>query len=253
VTFKPLRRQLDVSDFDRLTQYIEALQPDYLINCTGFTAVDLAEDEVDAAYLMNAKLPSLLADCCQKNRIKFIHFSTDYVFNGNGEKPYTVHEPTSPINQYGLSKRAGEAEIQQKGGDYLILRTAWLYAPWGKNFFNFIRRSDAKGIQIVDSQIGSPTSALSLADFVVHILNSGQWQTGIYHFTNKDAMSWFAFAKAIKSSLNLNVALQPVAEYATKAARPAYSVLDTAATETDFDYTIASFEQALTEIVDWKD
>jgi len=250
--FTPKKDDLNLTDAKQVEHYIKATKPDYLINCAAYTAVDNAEKNKQDAFSINGEAVRKVADICADCGIKLIHFSTDYVFDGENENAYLPQDHTAPINLYGTSKLAGEQAVQDSGAQYLILRISWLYAPWDKNFFNFIRRTKSNTIQIVDSQIGNPTSVLSVADFIRHLIDHNIYQQGIYHFANQGAMSWYAFAKAIKHALNLPLQIRPTANYPTVASRPKNSRLNCSETQNDFNYKIPDQKAALAEVIAWE-
>jgi dTDP-4-dehydrorhamnose reductase len=242
-------KDLDITCSFQLDQKIKHLRPDYIINCAAYTAVDLAENEQDKAYKINALAIQKMAQIAKQYNATLIHFSTDYVFNGTATTAYLPSQETDPINVYGASKLAGEKAITQIGCNHYIFRISWLYAAHGKNFFKWVAGTDMKELSIVDSQTGSPTSALDLADFIKHLIQNDPKNYGIYHFTNQGAMTWFDFATAINKKLELGKKIHPVAEFKTAAKRPAYSVMDCSSLQNIFDYTIPSIEEGLDRVL----
>ena len=243
-----LRKRLDITDYSSTNRLIQAAQPDFVINCAAYTAVDKAEEEPEQCMKVNAEAVRNLADTCAQTGSKLIHFSTDYVFNGEKESPYKTDDKTDPLNMYGRSKELSEEYIQGSGADYMILRTSWLYAPWGKNFMRFLLESQKEEIGVVDNQYGNPTSVLSIADFIAHILVNECWQKGIYHYADRGDMSWYAFAKAIKTTFNLKKTIQSVDSFPSKAVRPTNSRLDCSLTEQMFNYKIPEVLSALERV-----
>ncbi|MDD9933368.1 MAG: dTDP-4-dehydrorhamnose reductase [Myxococcales bacterium] len=199
-----------------------------VINCSAYTDVDGAESAIDAAMALNAEAPGRMAARCAELGARYVDFGTDYVFNGKGEAPYPVDGEHNPCNAYGRSKAAGEKAIAAAGGKHLIVRTSWLYAPWGKNFVLTIaklaRENDT--IQVVDDQRGRPTSAIYLAQRALQLLDAGA--TGIYHGTDGGECTWFDFASAIVEGLRIDCKVEACGShrYPRPAVRPAYSVLD---------------------------
>jgi dTDP-4-dehydrorhamnose reductase len=242
-------KDLDITCSFQLDQKIKHLRPDYIINCAAYTAVDLAENEQDKAYKINALAIQKMAQIAKQYNATLIHFSTDYVFNGTATTAYLPSQETDPINVYGASKLAGEKAITQIGCNHYIFRISWLYAAHGKNFFKWVAGTDMKELSIVDSQTGSPTSALDLADFIKHLIQNDPKNYGIYHFTNQGAMTWFDFATAINKKLELGKKIHPVAEFKTAAKRPAYSVMDCSSLQNILDYTIPSIEEGLDRVL----
>ncbi|AGC76569.1 DTDP-4-dehydrorhamnose reductase [Nonlabens dokdonensis DSW-6] len=242
-------KELDITCSFQLDQKIKNIQPDYIINCAAYTAVDLAESEQEKAFKINAIAVQKMAQIAKQYNATLIHFSTDYVFNGEATVSYLTDQKTDPINVYGASKLAGEKAITQIDGKHYIFRISWLYAPHGKNFFRWVAETDMKELNIVDSQTGSPTSALDVATFIKEVIENDPATYGIYNFTNQGEMTWYAFAKAINQKLGLSKMIQPVAEFKTAAKRPFYSVMNCEKTERVFDYQIPSIEKGLHEVV----
>ncbi|MDP5077815.1 MAG: dTDP-4-dehydrorhamnose reductase, partial [Nonlabens sp.] len=228
---------------------VATFKPDYIINCAAYTAVDSAESNKERAYAINATAVEKLAQIANQFGATLIHFSTDYVFDGNATTPYRVNYPTAPINVYGASKLAGEEAIRRTGSAHYIFRVSWLFAPHGKNFFRWVAETDMEELNIVDSQTGSPTSALDVAAFIKHLIKNDPAVYGTYHFTNTGSCTWFAFAKAINDKLSLNKKINPVASFKTAASRPTYSVMDCSETEKTFDYKIPSIEDGLEHVI----
>lgn len=229
---------LDLSRTGDIAPLVERVAPDIVVNAAAYTAVDRAEQERELAFRVNAEAPSALAAACANAGIPLVHYSTDYVFNGRGTRPYREDDPTDPLGVYGQSKRAGEEAIQSAGGDHLILRTAWVYAAHGHNFMRTMLRlaADRDRLRVVDDQVGSPTPAAWIADATARLLSRAAMPRGIVHLTTAGATSWHGFAEAIFEegvrrgaiARRPHVTPIPTADYPTPAARPAYSVLDTA-------------------------
>lgn len=247
---------LDITDAEQVNKYIKENYISIVINCAAYTNVDEAEDNAELAEKINAIGPKNLAEACKEHGAVLIHISTDYVFNGGGNKPYTPKDNCSPIGEYGKSKFLGELHIVNSECKYLIFRTSWLYSPFGKNFVKGMADRLIKGqhLKVVDDQIGRPTSALSLAAFLYHIIedfdsnNRYLYQTGIYHFADRDTCTWFdltcEIAKILKKKKLINeytVERCSSVEYKTKATRPPYSVLDTSSTEDTFEVKLTSW------------
>jgi dTDP-4-dehydrorhamnose reductase len=233
----------EIADFDQpdaLPALIARIAPQAVVNAAAYTAVDRAETDRDAAFRANADAPAAIAQACAAAGIPLIHYSTDYVFDGTGTRPYREDDPTSPLGAYGESKRAGEEAIQASGVRHAILRTAWVYAAHGKNFMRTMLRLAAERdeLQVVADQIGSPTSADLIAEITVPVLQAmihdPQHSFGIRHLTAFEQTSWHGFASAIveRAHAQGQLARRPVvtaittADYPTPARRPAYSVLD---------------------------
>ncbi|WP_124979080.1 dTDP-4-dehydrorhamnose reductase [Nonlabens xiamenensis] len=244
------RSDLDISCADQLHTKLFQLQPDYIINCAAYTAVDLAEEEIEKAFMLNGLAVEKLAQISQQLSATLIHFSTDYVFDGKASNPYRPDDETAPINVYGASKLRGEQSMRKTNGKYYIFRISWLYAPHGKNFFKWVATTDQTDLKVVNTQTGCPTSALDVADFIGHVINQDPEAYGTYHFANKGVMTWYDFAVAINKELQLKRNISPVAEFKTAAKRPKYSVMDTKATEKTFGYTIPEVTVSLKTVAD---
>lgn len=224
------RKELPLDDVAVLAAQVNYFQPQYIINCAAYTAVDKAESEKETAYAINADAAAVLAKYCTENNARLLHISTDYVFDGNASVPYKEDAVTNPVTVYGNSKLKGEQLIQEYNRDAIIIRTAWVYAAWGKNFVNTMLRlmKEKEQVSVVNDQVGSPTYAVDLANAVMYIIASQNWQPGIYHFSNEGEISWFDFAVAIKELSRSQCSVNPIKSdaYPTPAKRPAYSVLD---------------------------
>lgn len=209
----------------------------WCVNCAAYTAVDLAEMEVDACWMANSYGPSLLAKACATVNIRLIHLSTDFVFDGTKGSPYVENDDVAPIGVYARSKAQGESNVMEAGGRPLVFRTSWLFGKYGKNFPRTIVRAhrDGKSLRVVNDQVGTPTSAEELARVIVQAIQ-GDLATGIYHAAGPDVMSWFDLAQmsllAHHAANNIDLPadwnLTPCTseEWPTAATRPPYSALD---------------------------
>jgi len=204
-----------------------------VINCSAFTDVDGAETRESEADAVNATGVANLAARCRAVSATLLHYSTDYVFEGQATRPYPVDEPRRPQNAYGRSKARGEELLEQSGCEYLSIRTSWLYAPWGKNFVDTMAKLGAERplLRVVNDQRGRPTSAQYLAERSLSLLEKNA--RGHYHVTDGGECTWFEFAQAIVSATGGSAKVEPTtsAEFARPAVRPAYSVLDLSRTE----------------------
>ena len=204
-----------------------------LVNCAAFTNVDAAEANEAAAIRGNATAPGLLAAACAAAGIPLLHFSTDYVFDGKAGKPYQADAPMQPLGAYGRTKAAGELAIRDSGARHIIVRTSWLYAPWGNNFVRTMAKltRDKPSLKVVHDQRGRPTSAEHLAATSLRLLDGGA--TGTFHATDGGECTWYEFTVAIAQALGRTCAIEPcaTAEFPRPAPRPAYSVLDLGKTE----------------------
>ncbi|KQC34477.1 dTDP-4-dehydrorhamnose reductase [Nonlabens sp. YIK11] len=244
------RSELDITCYSTVRQKLYQYKPDYIINCAAYTAVDQAEVEPETAYKINASAVGMLASMAKQIDATLIHFSTDYVFNGSSKTPYKPDDPVNPINTYGRSKWLGERAIVSSGVKHYILRTSWLYAPHGKNFFRWVMENDQEEMKVVDTQVGCPTSAIDVADFIRHLINTDPERYGTYYFCNKGSMTWYAFAKAISEKAGLQKKISRVKTFPSLAERPEYSVLDCSNILSVFDYQISIQEGAMNKVLD---
>lgn len=228
----PSLSQLDLTKPDSISSSLTA-QYQLVINAAAYTDVDGAEEHEQLAHDINALGPSHLAQRCQETGATLLHFSTDYVFNGHATTPYTVMQPLDPINAYGRTKAEGERMIEAAGCNALIVRTSWLYAPWGKNFVLTMAKlgRDRDALNVVNDQRGRPTSAEHLANASMRLID--QNTTGIFHVTDGGECTWFDFASHIIGRVNSQCTVHPCTTdaFPRPAKRPAYSVLDLTETE----------------------
>jgi dTDP-4-dehydrorhamnose reductase len=238
------RGALDLSRPDAIAAALDRLAPDLIVNPAAYTAVDRAEDERDAAFRANAEAPGAIARWAAARRIPLVHFSTDYVFDGSGQRPWREDDPTGPLSIYGASKLAGEAAIRAAGGPHLIVRTSWVYAAKGTNFLRTITRlaREREELRIVADQIGAPTTARVIADVVAAVIRENAAALpdafaragGLVHVATSGATSWHGFATAIVEGLRargVKLAVERVVpirteDYPVKATRPRNSRLD---------------------------
>ena len=221
------RDELDIVDIDNVNEFILSSKPDVVINCAAHTAVDLCETDIENAYKINAIGPRNLAIACEKVNAKFVQVSTDYVFDGNIDRPYREDDNTCPNSIYGSSKLMGENFTKEFCSRHFIVRTAWLYGD-GNNFVRtMLKLSETnKEINVVNDQFGSPTSAVDLAKAIIELIHTEHY--GTYHGTCEGKCSWYDFAQKIFEISNIDIKVNPVTseEYKRPAPRPAYSVLD---------------------------
>lgn len=223
---------LDITDEAAVEQMVGRNAIQVIVNCVAYTAVDAAEDDETTAARLNADAVGILARIAKRHGARMVHVSTDYVFDGNGCIPYTEDMPTCPQSAYGRTKLDGERLlIDTLGEDAIILRTAWLYSPYGKNFVKtMLTLGQTKpALKVVFDQVGSPTCARDLARAIVTAITAGEWHPGIYHYSNEGVISWYDFTLAIHRIAGITACdVQPCHsdEFPAKAHRPAYSVLD---------------------------
>jgi dTDP-4-dehydrorhamnose reductase len=212
-----------VSNFNRI-------QPDIVINCAAYTAVDKAEQEPEIANAINHLAIKTVAKLCAASGTQLIHVSTDYVFDGSSPIAYTENDKPNPKSVYGQTKLAGEIACIKECPESIIIRTAWVYSEFGNNFVKTMLRlmSERDTLSVVNDQIGSPTYAADLAQVILTILDSTKWEAGIYHYSNEGEISWFDFANDIKEigGKKCEIIGIPASNYPTPAERPAFSLLD---------------------------
>lgn len=247
------KSDMPVNQFEMVRHIFNTLKPAYCINCAAYTAVDKAEEEKDLAFEINGEAVGVLAAVCLEHETKFIHISTDYVFDGKGDKPYLESDETSPVNAYGASKLKGEEEAFKCNPDSLIIRTSWVYSEFGKNFVKTMLRlmADKNSISVVNDQVGSPTYAADLADAILQIILYPEWKPGIYHFSNEGVITWFDFANAIKDIARTNTAIHPIstAEFPTPAKRPAYSFFNKQKIQDAFGINLKDWKASLASCI----
>ena len=223
------KSELDITKIESINKVFENEKFDFCINCAAYTNVEQAEKTPEICYSVNAEGVKNLAMVCKVNGVKLIHISTDYVFDGKKPEGYLPSDQTNPINQYGRSKLKGELYVKELMQNYLIIRTSWLYSEYGHNFYKSILEKAQKGetLYVTDDQIGCPTDANHLASYVLNCLQKEHWITGIEHFTDKKAMTWFDFAVSIlkKHDLDGHVRIVKDKNYRSFAERPKNSIL----------------------------
>lgn len=227
--FKP-SRELDITKPKELEKFFQKENYDYCINCAAYTNVERAEKHPEEAFKVNAEGVKNLAEVCKTHKTTLVHISTDYVFDGEKQTPYTVEDKTNPINQYGKSKLKGEEYIRQIWDNHYIIRTSWLYSKkYGHNFYRTILKKALAGEQlhITDDQKGRPTNTEALARFILAEIVLGKRPFGIYHFSDGKPMTWYEFAQYIldENGLADKVNLVLDTNYRTFAKRPKNSVL----------------------------
>lgn len=243
---------LDITDKSALSLISQSEHVDLFVNCAAYTNVDAAEDDIDMAQMLNVRAVRNLAEVAVERNVTLIHISTDYVFSGNLCRPLKENDEPNPCSVYGATKLAGENEVLRSGVKSLIIRTSWMYSPFGKNFvktMSFLMDSKPQ-IRVVNDAIGTPTYAFDLASLILKIIDEGLYdRTGIYHFSNEGVASWYDFAEAIARLRGYAGSVLPVAgsEYPSRARRPAYSVLDKTLVKKTFGITIPYWMDSLEE------
>ncbi|RRU04752.1 dTDP-4-dehydrorhamnose reductase [Stenotrophomonas maltophilia] len=252
----------ETADFgqpESLPALLDRLQPSVVVNAAAYTAVDRAEQDVEAAFAANAQAPGMIARWCAAHGVPFVHYSTDYVFDGQGTAPYREDEPTAPLGVYGTSKRDGEDAVRAAGGRHLIFRTAWVYASHGANFLRTMLRVGAERdqLRVVADQVGTPTPAALIADVTAQALRHPGQLSGTWHLTASGQTSWHGFAEAIFAEALVTGVLAkvpaveaiPSSEYPTPAKRPAWSVLDNRKLQQDFSIVLPSWQDGLKRVM----
>jgi dTDP-4-dehydrorhamnose reductase len=261
------RKEVNLAVEDQVRGMVRDTAPNFILNAAAYTAVDCAESEPELAMAINAQAPRILAEEAARRNILFVHYSTDYVFDGTKQGPWFESDKPNPLNVYGASKLAGEQAIQEVGSKYLIFRTSWVYGPHGKNFLLTMLRlgQERDQINIVDDQIGAPTSSIELANATRTIVDgvaSGRYGepaawTGIYHMTCRESTSWCGFARAIFAATTRlrdgrQPAVTPIAttSYPTPARRPLNSVLSNHKLGHSFRVQLAPWDAGLRYVLE---
>jgi len=250
---------LDITDENAVQQIIKDHDIHMVVNCVAYTAVDAAEDDEPTAARLNADAVGVLARAARGHGARMVHVSTDYVFDGQGCIPYNEEMPTCPMSAYGRTKLEGERVLlETMDGDAVILRTAWLYSPYGKNFVKTMLSlgKSKPALKVVFDQVGSPTCARDLARAIVTVITADQWHPGIYHYSNEGVISWYDFTMAIHRIAGITGCdVQPCHsdEFPARAHRPAYSVLDKTKFKTTFGvqvpYWLDSLEATINQLL----
>jgi dTDP-4-dehydrorhamnose reductase len=257
------KSELNIGQNESVQSFFALHRPDFCINCAAYTAVDKAETEKENAFLINGKAPGVLAASAKKYNCRFIHISTDYVFDGNATSPYKEDTATNPQSVYGASKLDGEKRVMQENADSIIIRTSWVYSEYGKNFVKTMIKlmSERSEINVVNDQIGSPTYAADLAYVILQIIETflsadSRLSTpdsfyGVYHFSNSGVISWYDFAVAIKDLTKSSCKINPIStsQYPTPAKRPAYSVLDKTKIQQTFGVKFYDWKESLARCI----
>jgi len=260
------REECDLEDASQVEPVIERVQPDIVVNAAAYTAVDLAEQQEEAAFKVNGDAVRTMAQALAKRSIPLIHVSTDYVFDGKGTKPYREEDAVSPLGVYGNSKLAGEVAVRQVHKQHLIVRTSWVYSQFGKNFvktmLNLMAQRDE--VRIVDDQTGCPTSAHDLAKAILELCGAATSaefdKFGTYHLTSDQEMTWFEFGKSIHKIVlqewgedwkGKGCVVLPInsSEFPTAAKRPEYSVLSCRLINDTFGIKLPNVEDSLTAVI----
>ena len=249
------RGELDLSQEESIASYLNNNKFDIIINCAAYTAVDKAEEEQELANQVNYLAVKQLAEITNKQQAKLMHISTDYVFDGESERPYIETDETNPINIYGKTKLAGEKAIQAiMPTNAIIIRTSWVYSEYGNNFVDTMLKlgKERDKLNVVNDQIGSPTYATNLANAILKIIENKNYQTKspatkIYHYSNKGKVSWYEFAKEIFELADIHCAVKPITtkQYPTPAKRPKNTLMNKAKIAKTFSVGISNWKESL--------
>ena len=245
---------LDITNQKQINEYFSEYEPHYCINVSAYTAVDLAEQEKEKAFAINAEGVKYLAEACAEKGIDLIHISTDYVFDGNINIPYSEDDFTNPLSVYGASKLEGENLALENNPKTIIIRTSWLYSEFGKNFvktmLNLFGSKDE--LNVVADQFGQPTNANDLAEVIMKIISTEEKEYGIFHFSNYSETTWFDFAKKIAELSKSKIKINPISteQYPTPAKRPMRSTMCLDKIENSYNIEPKYWENSLEECME---
>lgn len=243
------RLDLDITNELELKSIFNSVRPNFCVNASAYTAVDKSESEQEQAHLINVVGVKNIAQICQDFDTTLIHVSTDFVFDGTKNSPYTENDATNPQGVYGKTKREGELEIIRILKKHFIIRTSWLYSQFNTNFMKTMLRlaQDRDSLSVVNDQIGTPTHAVDLANAIAKVILSSSTNYGIYHYSNEGKASWYDFAKKIFEVNKIEINLKPIStsEFPTPAQRPKYSVLDKSKIKKEFNILIGEWQDSL--------
>lgn len=245
---------LDITDANAVEDFVQQHSINVIVNCAAYTAVDRAEDDTALCTKLNVDAIVNLAKAARNHGARVLHISTDYVFDGCNCRPYEETDEPNPKSVYGVTKLQGERELLKYATDSIIVRTAWLYSPFGKNFVKtMLALGESRDtLSVVCDQVGTPTAAADLATAIFAIITADEWKPGIYHFSNEGAISWYDFTKAIHRIAGISgCTVSPIKskDYPTRAVRPFYSVLDKTKIKAAYGITIPYWEESLARCI----
>ncbi len=247
------RSEITLDNLELLQKQLEGFNPDIILNCGAYTAVDKAETETELADAVNHLSVGVIAKYTKEHSVKLIHISTDYVFDGNSSVALTEEAMTNPINVYGKTKLEGEKACLRENPDAVIIRTSWVYSTFGNNFVKTMQRlmQERDSLNVVNDQIGSPTYAGDLAKAMITIVTSERWVSGIFHFSNEGEISWYQFALDIKElgKYTCEVNGIPSSGYPTPAKRPAFSLLDKSKIKSIYGVEVPFYKDSLKRMI----
>lgn len=247
--------ELDITDPASVNTFIKALKPNFIVNCAAYTAVDKAEQDIEMSVKLNSIAPGIIAKACKENNCRMIHISTDYVFDGESNTPYSESSKVNPMSQYGRSKLKGEEEVLSTGIS-MVIRTSWLYSSYGNNFVKtIIRNAKIKPeLRVVSDQYGCPTYASDLAEVVLKIITNREnnFIPEIFHYSNEGSCSWYDFASKIVALTNIDCKVIPIPtkDYPLPAKRPQYSVFNKSKIRNAYNIEIPQWEKSLDNCIE---
>lgn len=245
--------ELDICDKSALDAFVKANNVNVIVNCAAYTAVDKAEDDVELCYKINRDAVRNIAEVATENKVKVVHVSTDYVFDGTNYLPYTEDMPVCPATVYGKSKLEGEQALLENCKESVILRTAWLYSSFGNNFVKTMIKlgTERDSLGVIFDQVGTPTYAADLADAILQLLRNETFVPGIYHFSDEGVCSWYDFTKTIHRMANITCDVKPIEakDYPARTPRPHFSVLNKGKIKSTYGISIPHWEVSLEKCI----
>lgn len=245
--------ELDICDKSALDAFVKANNVNVIVNCAAYTAVDKAEDDVELCYKINRDAVRNIAEVASDNKVKVVHVSTDYVFDGTNYLPYTEDMPVCPATVYGKSKLEGEQALLENCKESVILRTAWLYSSFGNNFVKTMMKlgTERDSLGVIFDQVGTPTYAADLADAILQLLSNETFVPGIYHFSDEGVCSWYDFTKTIHRMANITCDVKPIEtkDYPARTPRPHFSVLNKGKIKSTYGISIPHWEVSLEKCI----
>ena len=245
--------ELDICDKSALDAFVKANNVNVIVNCAAYTAVDKAEDDVELCYKINRDAVRNIAEVANDNKVKVVHVSTDYVFDGTNYLPYTEDMPVCPATVYGKSKLEGEQALLENCKESVILRTAWLYSSFGNNFVKTMMKlgTERDSLGVIFDQVGTPTYAADLADAILQLLRNETFVPGIYHFSDEGVCSWYDFTKTIHRMANITCDVKPIEtkDYPARTPRPHFSVLNKGKIKSTYGISIPHWEVSLEKCI----
>jgi dTDP-4-dehydrorhamnose reductase len=244
---------LDICDKAELDAFVKNNAVDAIVNCAAYTAVDKAEDDVELCYKINAEAVRNIGEVATANKVKVVHISTDYVFDGTNYIPYTEDQPVCPETVYGKSKLDGEKALFEVCPQSVIIRTAWLYSSFGNNFVKTMMKlgTERDSLNVIFDQVGTPTYAADLADAILKVISHDTFVPGIYHFSDEGICSWYDFTKTIHRIAGITCDVRPIEtkDYPARTPRPHYSVLNKAKIKVTYGIEIPHWEESLVRCI----